>query len=106
PLRSSVPLFPPLLPRPPRSTLFPYTTLFRSLGQREILHPQKKAFVDHVLLPLNLLLLVDGDFAMAGVVFHTGAFVRFNSTGYTTREVHRESDVVPAILRCVFSNPA
>src|SRR5690606_40452401 len=27
--------FPGTHPRPPRSTLFPYTTLFRSLGQRD-----------------------------------------------------------------------
>src|SRR3712207_7374044 len=28
-----------MIRRPPRSTLFPYTTLFRSLRERHILHP-------------------------------------------------------------------
>src|SRR5437762_5702775 len=32
------PLFFSILPRPPRSTLFPYTTLFRSSGR----HPRRK----------------------------------------------------------------
>src|SRR2546427_5408844 len=27
-----------MIRRPPRSTLFPYTTLFRSLGEHEIVH--------------------------------------------------------------------
>src|SRR5687768_18573453 len=29
-----------MLPRPPRSTLFPYTTLFRSVAQRERVVPE------------------------------------------------------------------
>src|SRR5437762_7006526 len=37
--------------RPPRSTLFPYTTLFRSRVDLEILHDSKRALVDrHVLV--------------------------------------------------------
>src|SRR5260370_32753649 len=35
-----------MIRRPPRSTLFPYTTLFRSIHEREIkLHRQAKVFV-------------------------------------------------------------
>src|SRR3712207_7416336 len=30
-----------MIRRPPRSTLFPYTTLFRSIGVRQLLPPQK-----------------------------------------------------------------
>src|SRR5690625_6044601 len=34
---AALPFFSLIVPRPPRSTLFPYTTLFRSLGDQ---HPQ------------------------------------------------------------------
>src|SRR3989442_10942768 len=38
-----------MIRRPPRSTLFPYTTLFRSL------HQARKVVVDHVEIPLDAL---------------------------------------------------
>src|SRR5256884_4227076 len=37
-----------MIRRPPRSTLFPYTTLFRSLLQREVGHAQSFRVVDVV----------------------------------------------------------
>src|SRR3712207_8562221 len=39
-----------MIRRPPRSTLFPYTTLFRSAAQR----PQQLRVVGHVALPVGL----------------------------------------------------
>src|SRR5207248_10713522 len=44
----SMPFFLLIRP-PPRSTLFPYTTLFRSLAGREQIGAADAAFVDHVL---------------------------------------------------------
>src|SRR5256885_12053895 len=35
-----------MIRRPPRSTLFPYTTLFRSLVAREVGHPHVAVLVD------------------------------------------------------------
>src|SRR5699024_12852475 len=63
-------LFPRMIPRPPRSTLFPYTTLFRSLGaashsRREHAHVQRAVGLaqtgagDVLVDRLGLLLLQD-----------------------------------------------
>src|SRR2546423_3471333 len=43
-----------MIRRPPRSTLFPYTTLFRSLGER--LHPDRR---EHVVRRVQMLAGVD-----------------------------------------------
>src|SRR2546430_13683975 len=55
-----------MIRRPPRSTLFPYTTLFRSLDQRvrpqvQVEHPDVGPDVAHLLLaqPLHLLEVVE-----------------------------------------------
>src|SRR3712207_7972623 len=40
--------------RPPRSTLFPYTTLFRSPGDREVLGPSVCAFPQHLPQPRQI----------------------------------------------------
>src|SRR2546423_3736145 len=37
-----------MIRRPPRSTLFPYTTLFRSAAVEEVNHDQKRRLVDKV----------------------------------------------------------
>src|SRR5260370_25256851 len=44
-LRLVISFFFLMIRRPPRSTLFPYTTLFRSLRQRDV-HPQCRAAAD------------------------------------------------------------
>src|SRR3712207_7424198 len=63
-----------MIRRPPRSTLFPYTTLFRSLGVERVEdrldQQQVGAAVDQAvgLLPVGGDQLVEGDVAGAGVV--------------------------------------
>src|SRR3712207_8371541 len=37
-----------MIRRPPRSTLFPYTTLFRSRGRQSLLHPGDAPQVSHL----------------------------------------------------------
>src|SRR3712207_9588152 len=36
-----------MIRRPPRSTLFPYTTLFRSAGDEDVAGPQRAALNEH-----------------------------------------------------------
>src|SRR5438045_7169670 len=36
-----------MIPRPPRSTLFPYTTLFRSLGEGRVQHDRPQPAREH-----------------------------------------------------------
>src|SRR5207249_7476394 len=42
------------MPRPPRSTLFPYTTLFRSLSLRDLWNRRRSQFI-------SLLFVAEGD---------------------------------------------
>src|SRR2546427_5803139 len=39
-----------MIRRPPRSTLFPYTTLFRSVGQRTMHRPQRIHFSSSIII--------------------------------------------------------
>src|SRR2546422_5365534 len=43
-----------MIRRPPRSTLFPYTTLFRSIERRLLLHDERKCALRVFLEPLRL----------------------------------------------------
>src|SRR3712207_7545935 len=44
-----------MIRRPPRSTLFPYTTLFRSMGLRRVAHAGEEGPPDYVRQALDLL---------------------------------------------------
>src|SRR2546429_6406427 len=54
-----------MIRRPPRSTLFPYTTLFRSLLLEDYLIAKKGLYIPDL---LRLLLLLSG-LAVAGIIF-------------------------------------
>src|SRR5256886_3370401 len=65
-----------MIRRPPRSTLFPYTTLFRSLGRRR---EQRAAFLEREGLGVAVLgylgvLLAIGDVRSVAAVEHLDAF--------------------------------
>src|SRR3712207_9005680 len=50
-----------MIRRPPRSTLFPYTTLFRSVRQPQLLGDERPTRHVHVLVVVQLLLHVRGE---------------------------------------------
>src|SRR2546430_10300907 len=92
-----------MIRRPPRSTLFPYTTLFRSLQQRR---PQAALAalvagvailrVDHLPARLAVLLDLDGPadrLAPAGVPRPAGA-----RSGEHTSELQSQSNIVCRLL--------
>src|SRR3712207_8291036 len=65
-----------MIRRPPRSTLFPYTTLFRSLLHGETMDPEKKDFVT-ILLELQVAISKYNDLVpvmnLAVVLHETGS---------------------------------
>src|SRR3712207_8197409 len=70
-----------MIRRPPRSTLFPYTTLFRSRGERSFYVDQKRG--------------LRGDFTVSHVQdmgggFHNRADVSLVSDGFYTRDLRSE----------------
>src|SRR2546427_4115639 len=80
-----------MIRRPPRSTLFPYTTLFRSLG---FLHERR----DHVARPLAA--LADGGDRHEAVVVHIdlGARLLLDRSEEHTSELQSQSNLVCRLL--------
>src|SRR5438034_1606917 len=84
-----------MTPRPPRSTLFPYTTLFRSVDRRSIVareRPQHEPAVDHDHVAATL---VRPHEAGDVIVVHSGFVLRSEEH---TSELQSHSDLVCRLL--------
>src|SRR2546422_10089813 len=67
-----------MIRRPPRSTLFPYTTLFRSLHLRRLAEDHRQVDVDRVVLEMGI---VDQQPAVVGRVADDGKRAALPITG-------------------------
>src|SRR2546426_2657076 len=83
-----------MIRRPPRSTLFPYTTLFRSLARRSIPHLARKKFLE---LPLN-----GSDVKIVSIYSHKNGleYVQTNYGGELRSEEHTSELQSPCNLVC------
>src|SRR5260370_25964500 len=60
-----------MIRRPPRSTLFPYTTLFRSITFREVLHDRDLSVCGALIFYFSASMLVHGTLALSRSEEHT-----------------------------------
>src|SRR2546430_12246466 len=84
-----------MIRRPPRSTLFPYTTLFRSLEER-LLHGDPRAIGEDALRGAAQLLDVAEDVVPAPAI-ETGRMVAQRSEEHTS-ELQSQSNLVCRLL--------
>jgi len=101
-----------MIRRPPRSTLFPYTTLFRSIGVLNVEHPDPDAFTDVHIFYLRrvaafispfietMIRAIDQMRAKDVSLLYTmyGFLVRLNAT-----YVHKTSQTVPIVYDRLFT---
>src|SRR3989441_12302137 len=94
-----------MIRRPPRSTLFPYTTLFRSVGLWSVRHSDPGMYRDAdgdmlaLLAPqLALMLAIEGSVQpVVGASDRTSAYIQTLTA--TTEEIHASSQEVAASAR-------
>src|SRR2546430_11297859 len=83
-----------MIRRPPRSTLFPYTTLFRSLGQPEALGQHTNPPADS----LRILVTDAGHLEAASIGLHDGRQDAERKIGEHTSELQSQSNLVCRLL--------
>src|SRR2546426_8683918 len=81
-----------MIRRPPRSTLFPYTTLFRSLGERFSVGPLER----EVMQAFGLAVVVG---AHDAGMLHPGAVARFPQEAFDRRGVAPQARAIKRFLR-------
>src|SRR5690606_41821135 len=81
-------LFRFIIPPPPRSTLFPYTTLFRSYKFMQISTPEAEPLISNTTVVFGLLMTI------LGLVFY--------SSSLSNKYVKGFYNIIPPLLLCYF----